>query len=174
MHVVRNYATMKILIHKVKTTMKNKSLGIGIVIVAVAVLGYAWTKKSQPTNTDVNTLSTGEDANASPAPSQTPSQEEVKEFTMTSFYEMVDDKPKTQFSLKEITVKKGDTVRIKVTNTKGAHDFVIDEYNIKKETPLNEEVVIEFTADKAGEFVYYCSKPNHRAWGQWGTLKVTE
>ena len=53
-------------------------------------------------------------------------------------------------------------------------DFVIDEYNIKKATPINEEVVIEFTADKAGEFVYYCSMPNHRQLGQWGTLLVTE
>ena len=98
----------------------------------------------------------------------------VKEFTMTSFYEIVDGKPKPQFSLSEIIVNKGDTVRIKITNTKGTHDFTIDEYKVYAETPLNEEVVVEFTADKAGEFVYYCAKPGHRAGGQWGTLKVLE
>lgn len=98
----------------------------------------------------------------------------IKEFTMTSFYEMKDGKPAPQFSLKEIMVKKGDRVRIKVTNTKGVHDFTLNEYNIFKETPLNQEVMIEFTADKAGEFVYYCSKPTHRALGQWGTLRVLE
>lgn len=91
---------------------------------------------------------------------------------MTSFFEMVDGKPAPQFSVKEIRVTKGDRVRIKVTNTKGMHDFVIDEFKVYKETPLNEEVVVEFTADKAGSFVYYCSKPNHRSLGQWGTLVV--
>jgi heme/copper-type cytochrome/quinol oxidase subunit 2 len=94
----------------------------------------------------------------------------VKEFSMTAYY---DDKG-VWYSLKEMSVKKGDTVRMKVTNTKGMHDLTIDEYGIKQELPLNEEVTIEFTADKVGDFVYYCSKPNHRAKGQWGTLKVTE
>jgi nitrous oxide reductase len=89
---------------------------------------------------------------------------------MTSYY----DETGKWFSLKEIDVKKGDKVRIKVTNTKGMHNFVIDEYGISQETPLNKETVIEFTADKAGEFVYYCSHPGHREGGQWGTLKVTE
>ena len=77
-------------------------------------------------------------------------------------------------TIKEITVKKGDKVRIKVTNTKGGHDFKLDEYNIFRPTPLNEEVIIEFTADKIGDFVYYCNQPNHRSLGHWGTLRVTE
>lgn len=94
----------------------------------------------------------------------------VKEFTMTAYY----DDAGIWYSLKEIAVKKGDTVRLKVTNTKGMHDVTIDEYGIKKELPLNEEVTVEFVADKAGTFVYYCSKPNHRDRGQWGTLRVTE
>ncbi|MDP3956875.1 MAG: cupredoxin domain-containing protein [bacterium] len=95
---------------------------------------------------------------------------DVKEFSMTSYY---DEKGKW-FSLKEISVKKGDRVRIKVTNTKGTHDFNIDEYKIKEATPLNKEVVIEFTADKAGEFEYYCSMPGHRQAGQFGKLIVKE
>ena len=94
----------------------------------------------------------------------------VKEFSMTSYY---DDAGKW-FSLKEIRVNKGDRVRIKVTNIKGTHDFTIDEYGIKKMTPLNEETIIEFTADKVGDFVYYCSVPGHRQAGQFGTLIVNE
>lgn len=92
----------------------------------------------------------------------------VQEFTMTSYY---DDKG-AWFSLKEMKVKQGDIVRVKVTNTKGTHDWVLDEFGIKQETPANEEVVIEFVADKAGTYEYYCSKPGHRARGQWGKLIV--
>lgn len=97
-------------------------------------------------------------------------QNAVKEFSMTSYY----DNTGKWFSLKEIRVKKGDTVRIKVTNTKGTHDFTLDEYGVKEMTPLNKEVTIEFTADKVGEFEYYCSVPGHRAGGQSGKLVVTE
>ncbi|OGH59969.1 MAG: hypothetical protein A2725_01915 [Candidatus Magasanikbacteria bacterium RIFCSPHIGHO2_01_FULL_33_34] len=98
----------------------------------------------------------------------------TKEFSMNSFVVMEDGKPKPQFSVKNIEVKKGDKVKIKVTVTAGNHDFNIDEYEVHEKTPLNEEVVIEFTADKTGEFVYYCNMPGHRANGHWGTLTVVE
>lgn len=132
----------------------NKKIIISVVIIGVIAVAaiVALNKTNQ-------TPKAGESTNKESA---------VKEFVMTSFY---DDKG-AWFSLKEISVNKGDVVRIKVTNIKGNHDFVIDEYNIKKITPLNEEAVIEFTADKAGEFIYYCSMPGHRQKGQWGTLKV--
>ncbi|MDO8520521.1 MAG: cupredoxin domain-containing protein [bacterium] len=94
----------------------------------------------------------------------------TKEFTMVAYF----DAQGKWFSLKEMTVKKGDSVRINVTNIKGMHNFNIDELGIKKDLPLNEKVVVEFTADKTGDFVYYCSMPGHRAGGQWGTLHVTE
>lgn len=94
----------------------------------------------------------------------------LKEFTMNAYY----DAQGKWFSLKEMTVKKGDKVRINITNIKGMHNFNIDELGIKKDLPLNDKVVIEFTADKAGDFVYYCAMPGHRAGGQWGTLHVTE
>lgn len=97
-------------------------------------------------------------------------QQAVKEFSMTAFY----DNAGVWFSVKEMSVNKGDLVRVKVTNIKGTHDFTIDEYGINKITPLNEEVIVEFTADKAGEFIYYCSIPGHREKGQWGTLKVLD
>jgi heme/copper-type cytochrome/quinol oxidase subunit 2 len=94
----------------------------------------------------------------------------VKEFSMTAYY----DAQGKWFSVKEMTVKKGDLVRIKATNTAGMHDVTIDEFKVYKTLPLNQEVTIEFTADKVGDFVYYCSMPGHRAGGQWGTLHVTE
>ena len=99
-------------------------------------------------------------------------QSAVKEFAMTSWMEMNGEAISAQFSLNEIRVKKGDTVKITVTNTAGIHDFVLDEFGIQKETPLNEPVVIEFVADKVGTFEYYCSKYNHRQIGQRGNLIV--
>lgn len=98
----------------------------------------------------------------------------VKEFTMNSWMDKINGKMAAHFSLKEIDVKKGDRVRITITNTAGTHDFNIDAYGIKVETPLNEKTVVEFIADKAGMFEYYCSKYNHRDIGQTGTLRVMD
>ncbi len=96
----------------------------------------------------------------------------VKEFSMTSFTKILSGQYFPQYSLKEITVKKGDKVKIKITATSGMHDFNIDEFDVSAETPLNKETVVEFVADKAGTFIYYCSKPGHRKNGHWGTLIV--
>ena len=99
-------------------------------------------------------------------------QENVKAFYMDSFYTIENGTAHPQFSVKEIIVNKGDTVRININATKGRHDFTIDEYDLYKETPTGKVTTIEFVADKAGEFVYYCAQPGHRALGHWGTLKV--
>lgn len=146
--------------------MEKKYLYLWIAIAIIAILGvigFLLMENSNPSaeiKSETNT--------------QIQVQGAIKEFNMTSFYEMVDNKPKPQYSLKEITVNKGDTVKITVTVTKGTHDFNIDEYNIHQETPLNKPTTMEFKADKAGTFIYYCSMPGHRAAGHWGTLKVVE
>ncbi|MDP3956926.1 MAG: cupredoxin domain-containing protein [bacterium] len=130
------------------------------IIVVVAVIGFMLMRNNDDAVVTKSDSKTDVAMNAG----------DVKEFSMTSYY---DDAGKW-FSLKEISVKKGDRVKIKVTNTKGTHDFNIDEYGIKKVTPLNQEVVIEFTADKTGEFEYYCSMSGHRQAGQFGKLIVKE
>lgn len=149
----------------------NKKILIWIVVIVVIVAFIILlTGKNSKGNGMVNNIKDDK----SDVLSVTNNDSNVKEFTMTSFVEMVDGKPKPQYSLKEITVNKGDKVRIKITVTAGMHNFNIDEYGINIDTPLNKEVVAEFVADKAGEFVYYCSKPGHRQNGHWGTLKVLE
>ena len=103
------------------------------------------------------------------------SDENVKEFSLDSFMNTNPDGSRVAgFSVKEIVVKKGDKVRILVNNIKGTHDFVIDEFNVKQDTPEGQVTTIEFTADKAGEYKYYCSKYDHRKLGQEGTLIVEE
>lgn len=77
------------------------------------------------------------------------------------------------FSLKEIRVKKGDTVEIVFINKKGFHDWTIYEFNAKtKQINTGESETIRFVADKAGSFEYYCSVGTHRQQGMVGTLIV--
>lgn len=99
----------------------------------------------------------------------------VREISMDSFMNTNPDGSRVAgFSKEQIIAKKGETVRINVNNTKGTHDFTLDEFGVKKETPEGEVTVVEFVADKAGEFKYYCSKYDHRQLGQEGTLIVEE
>ncbi len=97
----------------------------------------------------------------------------VIEIFMDSFV-VFEDGPKPQFSVKDITVNKGDTVRLHINATSGTHDFKLDEFSVFSDTPTGEVTVVEFTADKAGEFIYYCNQPGHRANGHWGTLTVLD
>ena len=78
------------------------------------------------------------------------------------------------FSVKEIRVKKGGTVRINLVNTEGTHDWVVDEFDVATERvmPENGITVVEFVADKTGTFESYCSVGNHRQQGMVGTLTV--
>lgn len=76
----------------------------------------------------------------------------------------------------ELTANVGDTVRITIIN--GApvlHDFVIDEFSVTSGelTQAEESVTVEFVANQAGEFEYYCSIPGHREIGMKGILRVT-
>lgn len=145
--------------------MKKIIVWLGVIVVIIILL-VVWVNNSK------KVVSSDKTENVSGLSSS--NNQDVKEFTMTSFVEMVDGQPKPQFSLKEINVKKGDRVRIKITVTSGMHDFKIDEYGVYADTQLGKESVVEFVADKAGEFTYYCTKPGHRQNGHWGTLKVSE
>lgn len=73
----------------------------------------------------------------------------------------------------EITVNVGDTVRIEFTSTQGFHDWVVDEFGAATEqVQMGDSTFVEFVADKAGTFEYYCSVGEHRANGMFGSLVV--
>ena len=148
----------------------NKNYIIIAIILVVVIVGiiFAILMQNPKTEIESNSINTLDENITNTTNNQ--SQDELKEFKINSFY----DDTGVWVSLKEIIIKKGDIVKIEVTNIKGIHDFVIDEYNISQETPLNVPTTIQFKADKVGEFIYYCSKPGHRQKGQWGTLKVVE
>ena len=77
------------------------------------------------------------------------------------------------FEPSTISVNKGDTVEITFKNTGGTHDFRIDEFNVAtKQIKDGAGETVQFVADKAGSFEYYCSVGTHRAMGMKGTFVV--
>lgn len=77
------------------------------------------------------------------------------------------------FSVKEMKVKQGDTVKIVFTNNEGFHDWVVDEFNGRtQKLAEGKSETIEFVANKKGTFEYYCSVGAHRAMGMKGNLIV--
>lgn len=69
----------------------------------------------------------------------------------------------------------GDTVRITLVNGDGMpHDIFLPDLRTQSTltTASGEQVVLEFQVSEAGEFVYICSVPGHRAAGMEGILVV--
>lgn len=149
-------------------SMNKTPLIVGLV--AVVLIGGYLAFRSSPSSevllsptpeaSVVTSPSPSPAAKASPTPAST-----VKIFTVIG-------KP-FSFNLSEIKVKKGDTVKIVFNNTEGLHDWVVDEFNAH--TPriqAGQSATIQFVADKAGTFEYYCSVGDHRAKGMRGSLIV--
>lgn len=77
------------------------------------------------------------------------------------------------FSQTEIRVKKGDKVKIDFQSTEGFHDWTVDGFSAKTaQVNTGGKSSVEFVADKAGTFEYYCSVGTHRALGMVGKLVV--
>lgn len=69
---------------------------------------------------------------------------------------------RSHFNPEHITLKQGDKVRWHITNTERAfdatHGFAVPVYNITASLEPGETVTIEFVADTAGTFPFYCSE----------------
>jgi plastocyanin len=77
------------------------------------------------------------------------------------------------FEPNEINVKVGDTVRIEMTSVDMMHDLVIDDLGVRMPiTQMGQTASIEFTAEEAGEYQFYCSVADHRQRGQIGKFIV--
>jgi cytochrome c oxidase subunit II len=64
-----------------------------------------------------------------------------------------------EFSQKEIRVHQGDRVILHVTATDGNHGVGIQGYTESVQVNEGETKTLEFVADKAGNFTYYCNVP---------------
>lgn len=150
-----------------KTSGRSPMLMVGVVILLVVLVGafFLFRNKSSSTSQQPQTT-TQPTTEVKASPTSAPAMESnVKSFTIEA--------SNFKFSLPEIKVKKGDIVKIHVVNKGGYHDWVLDEFNAK--TPriqADQTADVEFTANKAGTFEYYCSVANHRQMGMKGNLIV--
>jgi nitrite reductase (NO-forming) len=67
-----------------------------------------------------------------------------------------------------LVVHEGEIVQINLINGEGAeHDIVIDQYVARSDRVLGigASSTLAFTADKTGEFIYFCSIAGHREAG---------
>src|SRR3989344_2074219 len=141
-----------------------------ILIVIILIIGFFWFKKG-----------------AAPAPASTPTPNTATEGTLTTPPAPVTEIPAANtkeftiigsnfsFTRNKLEVKVGDTVRITFKNADGLHNLKLDDFQVAtKQIKAGESETVEFVADKAGAFEYYCSIGNHRAMGMKGTLNVTQ
>ena len=89
----------------------------------------------------------------------------VQEFNLTA--------ANFNYDVTEIRVTKGQTVRLNLRVEQGFHDWVIDEFNAAiRQLQAGESDSVEFVADQAGSFEFYCSVGSHRQMGMVGRLIV--
>lgn len=150
----------------------NKNIILVIVGIAIIGLGTSfYIKQPRVDNSNVSTptfTNTPADIATSSTTVSDQNNGSIKSFTVTG--------TNFSFSPSEMRVKKGDTVRITLKSTTGMHDLRIDEFGVgtKVLRASDSSETIEFVANKAGTFEYYCSVGNHRAMGMRGNLIVTE
>jgi len=139
-----------------------------LVVVVILVGGYfLFTNQGTAPETDITTGTeeTGVNIPLLVGEGEPTTQSQVNEFTVEA--------RNFRFSVEEMKVKQGDTVRVVFSNGEGLHDWTIDEFSAKtKQLKAGESEAIEFVADKIGTFEYYCSVGTHRQMGMVGKLIV--
>lgn len=173
-------------IQETKNSYKNLgfiSPTVAIIIVLVLAIGiavYAFGKRSGNSSPTISSSPIPDSSSIQNIPSSNTSRQNSDKEAVQMPIENngnsktfnVSSKP-FEFSMKEIRVKKGDTVKVVLINEQGFHDWVIDEFSARtKQLNAGETDSIEFIADKTGTFEYYCSVGNHRQMGMVGKLIV--
>lgn len=73
----------------------------------------------------------------------------VKEFTVTA--------KSWAFDPAVITVKQGDKVKLKIKSIDVTHGFALPDFDVNENLKPGKEVIVEFIANKKGEFSFHCS-----------------
>jgi plastocyanin len=143
------------------------------VLFAIVPLSIVLTGCSKTTTVSTATPAPTAVSQASVAPTASPEGSVTKTTEMKASKEVTITAGNFSYDLKEIRVKKGETVKITFKNNEGMHDWVVDEFQARtKKIKAGDTDTVTFVADKAGSFEYYCSVGSHRALGMKGTLIV--
>jgi cytochrome c oxidase subunit 2 len=79
------------------------------------------------------------------------------------------------FQPREISVRKGETVRLAIKSGDGEHCFAVDDLRVEKRVLPGRTTTVDVTPDKAGTFAFYCClETGAAADKQRGRLTVTE
>ena len=63
------------------------------------------------------------------------------------------------FDPNPVVVNEGEKVKLVVTSTDVTHGFSIAEFGVNVQLFPGRPTIIDFTADKSGTFIFYCSVP---------------
>lgn len=127
--------------------MKNKTILIGIL-----VLGLFLVAGCSQTATPAPTANTGSSIESGAQPTG-----EIKEFDIQA--------KNWEFIPNTITVNLGDKVELHIESIQGTHGFALPAFGINERLELNQDVHVDFIADKKGAFPFACSVPCGRGHG---------
>ncbi|HLD04610.1 MAG TPA: cupredoxin domain-containing protein [Candidatus Nanoarchaeia archaeon] len=130
-----------------------------VVVIALIIVGYLYgvpvlkDKGFWPTLPSLSVpaqLQSPSESNKEETPQEElPATEGVKEFSLVA--------KQFEFVPNEIRVKKGDRVKLRVKSIDTQHGFRLPDFGVEVTLEPDQEKVVEFTADQAGTFDFYCS-----------------
>ncbi len=127
--------------------MKNAILVILVVVVLGAAAFFYSQSKTNQNNGQMQATVTESPTNEEPTAAM--QKGEVKEISMEA--------KQWEFIPASVTVKEGDTVRLKIKSTDVDHGIAIPEFNVNSTLEPGKETTVEFVASKKGEFTFFCS-----------------
>ena len=146
--------------------MNNKLILAAVAIIVVAAGGFYFMNANKSTSTPVS--------NEAVVPTSAPVSESATTSSEVSGTEIIVEGGEFKFTPSEITVKKGEKVKLTFKNAGTfPHDFTIADLAVAtKRINPGEEDTVEFTPEVAGEYEFICSVSNHEEQGMTGTLTV--
>lgn len=124
------------------------------------------TEESEPTVTEEDVTSQEPVQVENPATGQADTVEETVVAPTSGVVEIDMIARQWDWNPATIRVKEGDKVKLNIKNIDVPHGFKLFEFGVSQRLPGGGEVTtVEFTADKAGEYIFFCSVPCGRGHG---------
>lgn len=122
---------------------------------------------------EMSEVDSAKEGDISASPSEQDKENEPAEKQQTKTFSVT--AKQWEFIPSTITVQKGDRVKLEITSVDVEHGIAIPEFGVSTELYPGKTATVEFTADKAGTFSFFCNVycgSGHR--DMKGTLRVTE